>query len=171
MRRLARVDAALSALELKIAALLLAAMLAVIAAGAGLRTLGRPLVWGDELAVQLMALSALFGISANIARGGHVTVDLVSRRLPRAARLPADLVLFAATLGFAICLWRWFDPVGLIRLGSAGALARETMNFVYEEPTMTLGLGKHWFWLAFVPATAGAGLHALVRLLRGPAPC
>lgn len=166
MSRIVRIDSAVARVELRLAALLLAGMLVVMAAGAVMRTAGRPLIWGDELAVLLMAVSALFGLSSNIATGHHIAVDLLARRLGGVADLLIGCLLLAATAGFAVCLVRWFDPAGLLRLGSVEVLARETMNFVYQEPTMTLGLRKAWFWAAFAPATLGAMLHALVLILR-----
>lgn len=81
-----------------------------------------------------------------------------------------DATLLLPAAGFAACLWAWLDPVGLVRHGSPQDLARETANFVFSEPTMTLGVPTVWFWLPMVPATAGALLHLVARLIRG-GPC
>ncbi|MBU2963586.1 TRAP transporter small permease [Citreicella sp. C3M06] len=163
---LARLDAKLAAAEERIAAALLGAALCCLLAGAVMRSLGRPLIWGDELAVLAMVIAAFFAGSAAIARGAHLTVDGVLRHLPRWARRGVDLVLVALLLGFFYCLWVWLDPVGLIAAGSGAQLARDAGNFTYTEPTMTLGVLKIWFWLPMLPAALGALFHALVRVLR-----
>ena len=62
-------------------------------------------------------------------------------------------------IAFALMLWGWFDLSGLIRTGGAGALAREKFNYVYTEPTQTLGLPKFLFWLVMPFSTLCALLH------------
>lgn len=168
--RMLRADAALARVELALSAVLLAAMLVCMAAAAVARSAGRPLVWSDELSVYLVASSAFFAASAALAGGKHMSVDIVSRRMGQGFQRAVDGVLLLAVSGFAVCLWTWFDPAGLLRHGSAQDLARETANFVYSEPTMTLGVSKVWFWLPMVPATVGAMLHVAARLVRG-GPC
>ncbi len=159
----ARLDARLARAEIRLAAALLGGALCCMLAGGAMRSLGRPLIWTDELAVLCMAVAALFGASAGIASGQHLAVGALAARLPRALRRGADALLAALLAGFLLCLWIWLDPLGLLRAGSGAALARETGNFTYAEPTMTLGLRKIWFWLAMIPATLGALFHALVR--------
>ncbi len=144
-------------------------MLAWMAAAALARSAGRPLIWSDELSIYLVAGSAFFAASAALARGKHMTVDIVSRRMGQRFRRTVDAVLLLAVTVFAGCLWIWLDPVGLLRFGGQD-LARETANFVYSEPTMTLGVPKVWFWLPMVPATVGAMLHMVARMIRG-GPC
>jgi len=161
-----RLDAALAAVEERLAAALLGAALCCLLAGAVARTAGRPLLWGDELAVLLMAIAAFFAASAAIAGGGHLTVDALRKRLPLSLRRGVDALLALLIAGFLGCLWVWLDPVGLLRSGGGMALARETGNFTYTEPTMTLGVPKVWFWLPMVPATLGALFHALMRVAR-----
>ncbi len=158
-------------------AVLVAAILALLLANVVSRAAGRPLIWTDELAVHLMVVLALVGASLGIGMRGHMTIGLLPDRLgPRGrARLAllADLSVLAFLLVMAAILWRWFDLPGLIRAGSGAALARESFNFIYSDPTNTLGLRKIWFWLA-LPLTCATGLvHCLaclrsdVRALRG----
>ncbi|WP_418595576.1 TRAP transporter small permease [Ponticoccus sp. (in: a-proteobacteria)] len=166
--RLRRLDARLARAETALSAGLLGVMLACMAAGAAMRSLGQPLVWADELAVLTMAGAAFFGAAACLAEGGHLSVDLLRARLCEGARRGlarvVDAALLLLLLGFAACLWTWLDPVGLIAAGSGAALAQESFNFTYTEPTMTLGLAKVWFWLPMVPATLGAIIHVVLRL-------
>ena len=39
-----------------------------------------------------------------------------------------------------------------------------TFNFIYAEPTNTLGIKKVWVWLAMVLFTFGAVLHSAANL-------
>lgn len=167
MRGLARMDNALAAIELRVSAVLIGVMLAICAAGAVTRSLGRPLVWSDELVVLLMVSAAFFAVSANLAKGAHIHVDVISRHLPEAWRRGRTALLLAMLLGFLGCLWVWLDPVGLMRAGSGAGLAKETGNFTYTEPTMTLGIAKIWFWLPMVFASICAAFHMAVRLICG----
>ena len=161
---LTRLDARLAAAEERLAAVLLGAALSCMLAGAITRSLGRPLIWSDELAVLLMVIAAFFASSAAIKGGRHLTVDALLLRLPRAMHRLIEVVLAVMLVGFAGCLWVWLDPMGLIAAGTGQALARESGNFTYTEPTMTLGVLKIWFWLPMIPATLGALFHALMRV-------
>lgn len=115
------------------------------------RTAGAPLIWVDEVAVFLMIWVALFGASLALAKREHIAVTLLPDALsvkPRAVlSFIVDLMLFGFFVIFAVILWRWFDPISLWQAGSAAAFSRETFNFIYQEPTVTLGIAKIWFWL------------------------
>lgn len=170
-------DARVLRAETAAAAALMAGCFCTLLAGAAMRSLGRPLVWADEAAILLMCCAGFLGASAALARGRHITVDLPARVLPpRPARVIAGLVqvlMIAGLAGFAVILWRWFDPVGVLRAGSVEAFSRETYNFIYSEPTVTLGIAKVWPWLVLIPFCAGCLLHAAARLVRlgQGAPC
>lgn len=148
--------------------LLVAAILALLLANVVSRAAGRPLIWTDELAVHLMVILAFVGASLGIAMRGHMAIGLLPDRLgPRGrARLAllADLSVLAFLLVLATILWRWFDLPGLLRAGSGAALAKESFNFVYSDPTNTLGLRKIWFWLALPLTCATALIHCLAAL-------
>lgn len=149
---------------------LVAAILGLLLANVVSRAAGRPLIWTDELAVHLMVVLALVGASLGIAMRGHMTMGLLADRLgPRnRARLAllADLSVLAFLLVLAAVLWRWFDLPGLLRAGSGAALAQQSFNFVYTDPTHTLGLRKIWFWLALPLTCATALIHCLAALHR-----
>ena len=172
---LIRADRRLAQAETLAATLLTGAALLAISAGTLGRNLGQPLLWADEFAVLAMAAAAFVGASALIATGGHISVDLLDSALPhgrlrRATALLREAAGCAVIGVLALLVARWFDPVGLVRAGSDAALAQDTLNFIYQSPTMTLGMGKHWFWLALPVFATGALLHAALRLwlaLRG----
>ena len=74
-------------------------------------------------------------------------------------------------LGFALALgwfcWLWFDPSGLAAAGfDIEAFQGNTFNFIYAEPTTTLGIRKAWVWLIMILFTFGFLLHAVANLTR-----
>lgn len=159
---LARVESlAIGALMMSIFALL---MVNVIS-----RAIGRPVIWVDELAVFIMIWVALVGASLALAKREHLAVTLLPDALPIQHRtrlvFAIDLLLLAFFGFFAVVLWHWFDPITLWRAGSANAFSRETFNFIYQEPTVTLGIQKIWFWL-ILPVFCLSGLiHISARLM------
>lgn len=148
--------------------LLVAMILCLLLANVVSRTAVHPLIWTDELAVHLMAVLAFVAASSGIALRGHMTIGLLPDRLgPRGrARLAllADLSVLVFLLVMATILWRWFDLPGLLRAGSGAALAEQSFNFVYTDPTHTLGLPKVWFWLVLPLSCATALIHCLAAL-------
>lgn len=166
MRRLSR---RVMQAEAALGGLLVAAMFLLLLGNAVSRSIGRPLIWTDELAVHLMVWLAFLGASLGVAGRNHMAISLLPDRLDPQARqhlrLLADLLVAVFFAGMLALCWRWLDPVGLIRAGSGAALAQQSFNFVYTDPTQTLGIRKIWFWL-IVPATSLTGLlHALAALV------
>lgn len=158
---LARVEAvAIGALMLTIFGLL---MLNVVT-----RSLGAPVIWVDELAVLLMIWIALIGASLALAHREHIAVTLLSEALPARPRAVmsfcVDLALFGFFVVFAVILWRWFDPITLWKAGSVEAFSQQTFNFLYQEPTVTLGVSKVWFWM-IMPVFCVTGLVHMAALL------
>lgn len=155
-RRIARIESALAVLLMLLIALLLLG-------GTIARSLGRPLIRSDEAAVLLMVWIAFIGASLGIREGSHMAIGLLPDRLGEAGRIrvrrAAMLLTGLFLVAFAVMLWRWFDLPGLIRAGGGQALARETFNYIYTEPTQTLGLPKFLFWLVMPFSTACALLH------------
>lgn len=132
------------------------------------RSFGSPVIWVDEAAVYLMIWAALLGASLALARREHLAVTLLPDLLsawPRAGlALGVDILLFLFFILFAAILWRWFDPVTLWRSGSVAAFSRETFNFLYQEPTVTLGLRKLWFWMILPVFCINGLIHSLAHL-------
>ncbi|MFT3690089.1 TRAP transporter small permease [Paenirhodobacter sp.] len=165
---LQRLSAGLARLETGAAGLMAAATLAITAAAALARYFGAPLVWADEAAIATMTWGAFLGASALFATRGHMAMELLPDLLGptgrrRLARL-SDLIVLAAFAGLGWLLWRWFDLPGLIRAGSAEAMAQETFNFIWLEPTQTLGIRKIWIWLVLPLFTLGGTVHTLAHL-------
>lgn len=164
-----RVSRAVAKAEAVVAGILAAAMLGVVLLNLALRVLGRPLIWGDELAVNLMIWAALIGASLGLANRQHIAVSLVPDMVgPHARRMLAiavDLVLVAFFAVLAVILWQWFDLPGLIAAGSAEAHGMATFNFIWSEPTVTLGVRRVWLWLILPIFCLTGLLHSLASLI------
>lgn len=168
--RLQRLSRAVTRAEAASGALLVGAILCLLLGNVVSRAMGRPLIWTDELAVHLMVVLAFVGASLGIAMGGHMVIGLLPDRLGPRGRHWLSLLADASVLVFLLVLgailWRWFDLPGLLRAGSGAALAQRDFNFVYTDPTNTLGLRKIWFWL-ILPISCATGLvHCLAALDR-----
>ncbi|MDO5622752.1 MAG: TRAP transporter small permease subunit [Paracoccus sp. (in: a-proteobacteria)] len=165
---MARLDRLVARIEAGLGALLVAAILVLLLANVVSRGIGRPLIWTDELAVHLMAWLAFLGASLGIAGRNHMAIGILPDRLDPRARATLRVVVTLLVVAFlAVMLmlcWLWLDPAGLIRAGSGAALAAETFNFVYTDPTQTLGIRKIWFWLIVPTSMTAAMLHALTAL-------
>lgn len=155
-RRIAR-------LESTLAILLMLVMTGLLLAGTIARGAGAPLIRSDEAAVLAMVWVAFIGASLGMREGSHMAIRLLPDRLGRTGELwvgrAATILSAVFLIAFAAMLWRWFDLPGLVRTGGATALARETFNHVYTEPTQTLGLPKYLFWLIMPFSTACALIH------------
>ena len=75
-------------------------------------------------------------------------------------------------LAFAVFLlwlaWGWYDLPTLARMDFAiDAFTGETFNFMYKEPTQTIGVSKFWVWLIVPFAALAMAVHAAANLLTG----
>ena len=168
-RRLSVLSDRLARIERFTCCVLIAGIVGLILLNVVTRAFNVALFWVDELAVYCMIWMALVGASALLRERSHVSVTLVtgllsdnSRRFVAAA-VDFLILLFAAGL-FLMCL-KWYDPIGLIRYGfDVEEFAAGTYNFIYQEPTNTLGIQKFWLWLVVPVVSLNMTLHALANL-------
>jgi TRAP-type C4-dicarboxylate transport system permease small subunit len=89
--------------------------------------------------------------------------------MPAAARRRLALLVDGLLLVFLavliVQLWNWFDPIGLWRAGSVDAFSSSAFNFIYQEPTITLGVPKFWFWLVLPIFCLTSVLHVVASLM------
>lgn len=167
---LAALERRLTVIEEAASALLIAAIFVILAANVILRSLGRPLLWADELAVLLMACAAFLGAAVALARGQHMAVTLLLDNLPPRLRswvlIGVDLIVLGFFLILTYLCWRWFDPVAAFGAESLQAYSLESYNFIYQERTLTFGATKAWFWLVLPLFALLSVLHALAALAR-----
>lgn len=162
-KRLVNLSRAIAGFEAGLLIALILFIALILLAGTAMRGLGRPLIRSDEAATLAMVWVAFIGASLAIRERRHMVIGLLPDMLGAAGRGRVNRVATLLTalflLALSAMLWNWFDLPGLIATGSGEALARESFNFVYTEPTQTLGLPKFWFWLVMPFSTICALLH------------
>jgi TRAP-type C4-dicarboxylate transport system permease small subunit len=167
---LSRISSALARGESVVIGALMVSIFVLLMLNVVSRALGSPVIWVDEAAVFLMIWVALFGASLALAKREHLAVTLLSDTLTSRPQtllsVMVDLSLFGFFVIFAIVLWRWFDPLTLWRAGSVTVFSRDTFNFIYQEPTVTLGLRKVWVWLILPVFCLNGLIHTGAQLVR-----
>lgn len=157
-------------IELFLAAALAASVTGLILLNVITRAAGNAIYWVDEAAIYAMVWMTFLAASAAIHHRSAISVTIINEVLPEHSRRwltrLVDLVLFVfACLMVWICL-RWFMPLQLMEAGwDVKAFQGKTFNFIYAEPTNTIGVKKVWIWLVMPLFTLGALLHATANLL------
>ena len=168
---LIRLSARLAHLELTLSGMALTAVLALLLLNVVTRAIGQAFFWTDELAVNCMVWMAFLAASASIHHGSNIAVTLLADALPTRLHRGLMVLVNVLVLSFFVVLcvlcWRWFDPYTLAKANwDTSAFSASTFNFIYSEPTQTLGVGKVWFWL-IVPVFAVLGsVHAAAGVNR-----
>lgn len=149
--------------------LLAAAVTGLILINVATRSLNMAIYWIDELAIYAMIWMVMIGASVTIRQRKGIAVTLaeafVGPRINAVFRFVVDLLilLFAAAL-LALC-WLWYAPLDLAAAGfDAEAFSAESFNFIYQEPTNTIGIPKYLVWLVMPLTAASMLLHAAANL-------
>lgn len=155
-------------IEVTVAAALAAAISGLILLNVVTRAAGAAIYWVDEAAIYAMVWMTFLAASAALHYRTAVAVTIVPELAPRVgpalARAVDAVVLVFAALMLWLC-WRWFMPLELARAGfDTAAFQGATFNFIYAEPTSTIGLPKVWVWLIMPVFSLGALLHAAANL-------
>lgn len=167
---LKRLSAGVAWVELWLAALLAVCVTGLILLNIVTRYFGAALFWVDELAIYAMIWMTFLGASAALHHRDSVSITLVteavSPALKRGLLKAVDVVVFAFAILMLWFCWRWFLPLDIARAGfDKMAFQSSTFNFIYAEPTTTLGVPKFLFWLVMCVFSLGATLHSLMHLL------
>jgi len=168
--RISMLSGTIAVVERRSCAALVAAIVALILLNVVTRAFDVALFWVDELAVYLMIWMALIGGSLLLHEQRHIAVSIVSGAFGQSRGKVIAKTVDVLVLGFAVGLLlmciAWYDPVGLVRHGfDIEELAANTYNFIYQEPTNTLGIRKFWVWLVVPIVSCSMTLHALDNLL------
>ena len=168
-----RLSAAWARVELWCAAVLAISVTALVLLNVVTRTAGSALFWVDELAIYAMIWMTFLGASAALHHRNAVAVTLLPDAMPRLAKAvilkSVDVVVFAFALAMLWFCWRWFLPLELVDAGfDTKAFQSQTFNFIYAEPTSTLGYPKYLFWSVMWLFALGAVLHSTMHLLGAP---
>ena len=134
------------------------------------RSLNNALFWVDEAAIYTMVWMTFLGASAAIQSRQQVAITILTDALPEAAvRVAAklvDVLVFIFACAMVYFCWRWYLPLAIIGTGfDTMAFQGATFNFIYAEPTSTIGIQKWIIWLVMPLFSCGVFLHALAHLL------
>lgn len=168
-----RISAAWARVELWAAAVLAVCVTLLILLNVVTRNTGNALFWVDELAIYAMAWMTFLGASAALHYRNSVAItllpDAVSPRAKAVIVKTVDIIVFGFALAMLWFCWRWFMPVELARAGfDTKAFQGNTFNFIYAEPTSTLGIPKYIFWSVMWLFALGATLHSTMHLMTAP---
>ena len=135
------------------------------------RSLGWALYWADELAIYLMIWAVLVGASISVKLRTGIAVRLLHDFLPergtRLVDMMVDTLVLACALSLLVFSWIWYDPALLIASGfDIGAFKTASYNFIYHEPTVTLGIRKFWLWLIMPVISVTMTIHSVSNLLQ-----
>ncbi|MBL4628028.1 MAG: TRAP transporter small permease subunit [Roseicyclus sp.] len=167
---LKRISAAWARVEMASAALLAFAVTLLILLNVVTRSLNSALFWVDEAAIYTMVWMTFLGASAAIHYRQQVAITIVTDPLPLVARRIAAKIVDALIFVFAAAMlyfcWRWYLPADIWNAGfDTVAFQGNTFNFIYAEPTSTIGIQKWIIWLVMPLFSLGVFLHALTHLL------
>ncbi|AXI48686.1 C4-dicarboxylate ABC transporter permease [Sulfitobacter sp. SK012] len=165
-----RVSAAWARIELWAAAFLAVCVTFLVLLNVATRNTGNALFWVDELAIYAMAWMTFLGASAALHHRNSVAItllpDAVSPRVKAVTIKIVDIIVFAFALAMLWFCWRWFMPLEFARSGfDSKVFQGNTFNFIYAEPTSTLGVPKYVFWAVMWLFALGATLHSAMHLL------
>lgn len=156
--------------ELAAAAILAVGVTLLILLNVVTRTAGAPIYWVDETAIYTMVWMTFLGASAAIQMRQQVAITILTDALPggaqRIAAKVVDLAIFIFACAMVWFCWRWFNPWVLAQNGfDLMAFQGSTFNFIYAEPTSTLGIPKWVIWLVMPIFSAGVFVHATAHML------
>ncbi|HEY0834696.1 MAG TPA: TRAP transporter small permease subunit [Azospirillum sp.] len=168
-RALFRASAAVARVERVAACALIAAVAGLILLNVFTRAFNVALYWVDEAAIYAMVWATLVAASLTLRKRGLIAVtlllDAAGPRVRRAMTVLNDAIILAFS-GYLIWLcWIWFAPLEFARAGfDVGAFVVATGNFLYGEPTLTIGIPKVWVWLIMPVFAVTLTVHALANL-------
>jgi C4-dicarboxylate transporter DctQ subunit len=108
-----------------------------------------PTTWADEMASYLLIAIVFLGLAQNLRQGSHIRIDVLTSRLPGAARRVFEVFAYAAGVVFSVVL------VAGCWVRFANFWERGTTS---DSPLLTP------LWIPMVPVLAGALVLALATL-------
>lgn len=164
-----RISAFWARCELVIAGVLALGVTLLILLNVATRNIGQALFWIDELAIYAMIWMTFLGASASLHYRNALAVTLLSEAVtPSLRRLllkTVDIVVLSFALAMVWLCWRWYSPWDIARTGfDVIAFQTSSFNFIYAEPTVTLGLPKYLFWFAMWFFALGSTLHSAMHV-------
>ena len=133
------------------------------------RSLNVALYWVDELAIYSMIWMVMIGASTKIHHRQGISVNLaqfiVGENLWRIFKRVVDVLIFLFSATLVWLAWIWYDPATLASLNfDTEAFSRDTFNFIYQEPTLTIGVPKYLVWLVMPLTALTMTIHSCANL-------
>ena len=158
-------SAHLARLERRLLIALLAFLVGLILLNVVTRAVDVAIYWVDELAIYTMIWLVFIGAGHTLRLRRHVRVTLLIDAVPDHVRLPAeigiDLLIWCFCLFSIWLVWIWYDPLAFALAGFDRELfSSRTFNYIYDEPTSTIGVRKLWIWLVMPWFALTASVHA-----------
>ncbi|MBO6824619.1 MAG: TRAP transporter small permease subunit [Sneathiella sp.] len=172
-----KVSAGILAIEKALLIFLAAAVTGLILLNVVTRSVDYALYWVDELAIYAMIWMVMIGASMIVRLRKGIAVTILDEVLPTNIKAVLALIVDFMVLAFsATLIWLsyiWYDPLTLIAVDfDLAAFSADSFNFIYEEPTNTLGIPKFWIWLIIPIVAITMTWHAFTnfaeRLLKVP---
>jgi TRAP-type C4-dicarboxylate transport system permease small subunit len=136
--------------------LAMAAMTIIVAVQVGLRYgLNQSLDWADEVSRLAFVWSVFLAIPLGIKRGAHLSVVLLTDRLPD---------------GLRRMLFRAMGVLAMVLMGAVAWQAGILVRDQWDEPMSTLDVSIGLFMLPVVIGAAHSFLHLLAGVIEGVAP-
>jgi len=136
------------------------------------RSLNFAIYWVDELAIYAMIWLVMIGASTAVRTRQGISVDLLKGMVGPRVWSVLLRVVDVIVLMFAVTLiwlsWIWYDPATLASYGfDTEAFSGSTFNYIYDEPTLTIGIPKFLVWLIMPFTAITMTVHAAANLTSG----
>lgn len=169
MRAVVRASDRIVTVERVAAIVLIAAVAGLILLNVFTRYLDYSLYWVDEAATYAMVWATLVATSSCVRQRRLIAVTILEDMVPPGARRIAAIAIDVIVFGFGLALiwfcWLWFAPLELWRADfSVSNFVMNTGNFIYREPTLTIGIAKIWVWLIMPVFSVTFSIHSLANL-------
>ena len=133
------------------------------------RKLEMSLYWVDELVIYSMIWLVMIGASVCLRQRTLIAVTLLEslfgERLQRIIFIAIDVIIVAFAVMLIWLNWLWFAPIQLFSTGfDFDAFSQIDFNFIYQEPTTTIGVPKYLIWLIMPIAAVTMCIHAVTNL-------
>lgn len=170
-RAIIALSSAILRFERRLLVVLVGAVTGLVLLNIVTRAVDMALFWVDELAIYTMVWMVLIGVSTMVREKTGIAVTILFDTLDDRFKPWLGLAVDAIVLGFSVVLlalcWRWYDLPGLARAGfDTGAFSSETFNYIYQEPTNTIGASKWIVWLVMPLVSISLTVHSLANLLQ-----
>ncbi|SUA68522.1 TRAP transporter small permease [Oligella urethralis] len=173
MKFLKCLSSILAKAELRIAGILVAIVTALIVINVFTRAANMAIFWIDEAAIFFMVWAVFLGTAVLMQKRQAIAVtivkDFTSDKVKRYFEVAYDWSILIFSLFLLYFCWIWYRPDVLIETGfNLQEFSMQTMNFIYQDTTNTLGIPKYLVWLIIPYFGFSCFIHSLANILTTP---